>query len=54
MMTKVEKKTESLKKSQLGKIVAGSVAGSVRMSLFVDGTGKYKLPSTPRSTGLSS
>jgi hypothetical protein len=49
----LEKKinTESLKKAQHGKIE--NVAGSVWLCLFMDGTGKCKLPSTPPSTGLS-
>jgi hypothetical protein len=43
--------TESLKKDQHDKIE--NVAGSVWLSLFMDGTGQCKLPSTPPSTGLS-
>jgi hypothetical protein len=42
---------ESLKKAQYGKIE--TVAGSVWLSLFMDGTGKCHLPATPPSTGLS-
>jgi hypothetical protein len=48
---KIEKKTESLKKFQHDKIE--NVAGSVWLSLFMDGNGKCKLPSKPTSTGLS-
>jgi hypothetical protein len=39
------RKSESLKKVQHNKIE--NVAGSVWLSLFMDGTGKCKLPSTP-------
>jgi hypothetical protein len=45
------RKYESLKKAQHGRIE--NVAGSVWLSLFMDGTVKCKLPSTPGSTGLS-
>jgi hypothetical protein len=43
--------TESLKKAQHNKIE--NVAGSVWLSLFMNGNGKCKFPSTPPSTGLS-
>jgi hypothetical protein len=43
-MDKIEK-TESLKKVPHNKIE--NVAGSVRLSLFMDGTGKCRLPATP-------
>jgi hypothetical protein len=49
--TRKKRKTESLKKAQHDKIE--NVAGSVWLSLFMDGTVKWKLPSTPPSTGLS-
>jgi hypothetical protein len=46
-----KRKQESPKKAQHGKIE--NVAGSVWLSLFMDGTAKCKLPSTPPKTGLS-
>jgi hypothetical protein len=46
-----KRKTESLKDPQNDKNV--NVADSALMSLFMDGTGKPKLPSTPPSTGFS-
>ena len=48
----VQKKMEPLKKAQHNK--AENVAGSVWLSLFMDGGGMCKLPSMPPSTGLSS
>jgi hypothetical protein len=42
---------ESLKKVQHN--IIENVAGSVWLSLFMDGNVKWKLPSTPPSTGLS-
>jgi hypothetical protein len=46
-----KRKTESLRKAQHNKIE--NVADSVYLSLFMDGAGKCKLPSTPHSTGLN-
>ena len=41
----IQKKIEPLKKTQRNKIE--NIAGSVWLSLFMDGIGRYKLPSTP-------
>jgi hypothetical protein len=48
---KIEINKESLKNAQQDK--TENDAGSVLLSLFMDGNGNFKLPSTPSSTGLS-
>jgi hypothetical protein len=45
MIDKIERNKESLKNAQNDK--TEYVAGSVWLNLFMDGTGKCKLPSTP-------
>ena len=44
-------KREPLMKAQNNNFA--NVAGSVSLGLFIDGSGKCKLPSTPPSTGLN-
>jgi hypothetical protein len=47
----LKRNTETLKNAQNNKIE--NVAHLVCLSLFMDGTGKCKLPSTPPDNGLS-